>query len=276
MEHDFSVAVKDLAQVPEKYRPLYNSAADSAGIYTVADAYKPIVEDYVGTSKALKATDGKAKTLGEENVRRRHATAKVESLVKELGLTVDESDPESMVTALKGHLDELQSSVKNGKEHQINIENVKKALKTASDDALRAKDAEIGKLQKGISNYMIRQAATQAISSEKGSVELLLPHIEKHAKVVVDGDNFAARIVDDNGEIRINGAAQPLSIEEFVKEMKTKQQFARAFDSETPAGNQLRPGASKTPPANNSRDRSKLSANELIARGLAKGQATRG
>jgi hypothetical protein len=256
---------------------MYNAAADGNGVFTVADYARPMVEDYTGTSKALKQAQAALKSTNEENTRRRHATSKVEGLVKELGLTVDDTDPESIVTALKSHLDELQSNVKNGKEHQINIENVKKALKTAHEDAMRAKDAEVSKLTKAISNHMIRQAATQAIAQEKGSVELLLPHIERHAKVVVDGENFAARVVDDNGEIRVNGAAQPLSIEEFVKEMKTKQQFARAFDSEAANGNGARPGASKIPPANLGKgDRSKMTPNELIARGLAKGQATRG
>ena len=68
--------------------------------------------------------------------------------------------------------------------------------------------------------------------------------------------------------VRGNKQGGFMSVEEFVAEMKTQEQFQRAFDSEKPPGSGTPPGGPKKPVLVKSKEGDK-SPMEKIAAGLA-------
>ncbi len=275
-EFDFNKAVADLNEVPEPYRPLYNPQADSNGHFQVSDQFKPIVTDYMGMSKAYRTANDKNKQLGDENGRRRVATSKFEGLVKELGVTYDDGDADAPVLGLKAYIDDLTAKAANGKDVQINLEKVKKAMQEAHQGELSKKDQEAATLRKSLEKFMIGQVATAALAESKGSVELLLPIITGQCKIVNENGEYVARVVDEAGDYRTGRDAQPMSVKDLVAEMKQNAKYARAFDSEAPRGNGHQPGSGQRPQQQQRPgDRKTMSAQDLIAAGLRKGQASR-
>lgn len=108
---------------------------------------------------------------------------------------------------------------------------------------LQAKDDQISSLRKSLERHLIDAQATSAIAAEKGIPDLLLPHVQRHVRVVESDGEFSVRVVNDKGDPRVNGKGEPLTISDLIAEMKTNQIFGRAFEGAGQSG-------SGTPPAN--------------------------
>lgn len=103
-------------------------------------------------------------------------------------------------------------------------------------------DEERATLQKNIQGLtteldkaMIEESAIRALADAKGSVELLLPHVVKHAKRVVENGRSQVVILDDKGNVRVSptpGNHGNMSLKELVEEMKSKDKYAPAFEAE--------------------------------------------
>ena len=90
-----------------------------------------------------------------------------------------------------------------------------------------------------LENQLIRNAAIEAITAQKGNVELLLPHIEKQTRMEMNGDKFSAVVVDDNGAPRVSmqtGSVANMSIPELVESMKASDSYSPAFAGSGAAG----------------------------------------
>lgn len=87
---------------------------------------------------------------------------------------------------------------------------------------------------------MITDSATKALLGEKGSVDLLLPHVVNAAKIKrLDTGEYAVEVLDANGDVRLSpatGSTAPMTIAEFVTEMKSSDAYARAFEGTGASG----------------------------------------
>src|SRR5262249_48617114 len=109
-----------------------------------------------------------------------------------------------------------------------------------------------------------------ALVAEKGNPVLLLPHIKQMTKVVADGENYVVRIVDGQGNLRVNGTGSDMTISDLVKEMKGDKNFLGGFESDAKGGtgspqNNQNPGLRRTTGEKSSMD--KIGAG-LAARGV--------
>lgn len=233
-----NLTVDDLNTVPEQFRGLYEKGQD--GKFTVTAAAKPLVEAYVGQVKTVAATSKKAKDFGDENAKRRADAKAVEDFVKSLGVEFEEG---KLTDALKAHVDALVSKTKDGEAVKINMDKIKAEADKRINEAVAAANANTAKMEQTLARYLIDNEAMAAITASKGSVELLLPHVKNHAKVVKDGDNYVVRIVDAQGDAVPGQAGGFQGVTDFVKSMKTNPTFARAFDSEAAGGGGQKPGA---------------------------------
>lgn len=111
---------------------------------------------------------------------------------------------------------------------------------------INTREQAIQGLTKQLEKVLIEAAAIKAITENKGSAELLLPHVKSSARIK-KGDNgeFSVEVVDAGGNVRISpaaGSTAPMSISELVTEMKGNKTFAPAFEggnrggSGSPAG----------------------------------------
>jgi hypothetical protein len=260
--------LENLEEVPEKYRGLYGE--NDEGQYVLSDAAKGIVGDYLGVSKSLLASRGDKKKVSDENAQRRLATKAFEELAEGLGL---EPGDDGYAAALKSYVDDLTGKVKGGEAMKVNLDkvNAEHAKKMAA--LAEEKDNEISARDKALHEHLVRNEAVSALAKHKGSVELLLPHVEGKCKVVRDDNGkYTTRVLDDDGDYRTNAKGDFMSPAELVEEMKTKPTFKAGFESETPAGTGIVPGSmSKARPAGK-QPVADMTATQKISAGLAKGQ----
>lgn len=118
---------------------------------------------------------------------------------------------------------------------------------------LKTRDEANGKMRTTLERYLVSAEATREIAAQKGSPDLLLPHVERQAKVIEEDGEFVVRIIDARGNVRIDAKGDPLAIADLVAEMKKNETFGRAFEGSgltgggTPHG-QGGGGASKSMP----------------------------
>lgn len=98
---------------------------------------------------------------------------------------------------------------------------------------IEVKDIRIGTLSRQLEKTLTENASVSAIVDAGGVPELLLPVISQRTKVVtLENGNLAIRIIGDDGHERLSpvaGNSDPMTISEFVGELKDDSKFGRAF-----------------------------------------------
>ena len=95
-------------------------------------------------------------------------------------------------------------------------------------------------------SVLVDNAALQAISSEKGSPDLLLPIIHKHADMIEENGTLQVRILDDKGAPRVNAKGEFLTIADLVSEFKSSEKFGRAFEATGKGGSGADPASGRS------------------------------
>lgn len=274
MEFDFTknAVVENVDAVPEKYRGLYVQATEGeyTGKFVVSAGAKALVEAYIGTNTALASARADKKTSSDESATRRLSLKAFEDLATDMGL---EPGDDGVAAAFKLHIEELTGKVKGGAELKINLDKINKDWEKRMAEANAAKDKEIEAKDTALNSHLVGDVATRALAEAKGSVDLLLPHVKTHCKVVQDDGKYVVRVVDTQGDFRSNGSGGFMGVTELVAEMKGQESFARAFDSEAPSGSGARPGSAAVIAPKSGAD---LSSMQKISQGLKKGQHVHG
>lgn len=164
------------------------------------------------------------------------------------------------VAGLKKNQQELLKESKAAKERLASYEGIDpeehRALKKAAEEAerkrlqgegdwkalegqlvkkyegeLERERGERGKMRGALESYLIDKEALSELAKVSDSPKLLLPHIRSRMKVVEQDGVYHARIVDENGQVRIGKGqgSSPMQLSELVEEMKADKEFAPAF-----------------------------------------------
>lgn len=273
MKFDFETnrVVDDVADVPERYRPLYTEATegDDAGKHVLIESVRPLIEAYSGTSKALEKARSDKSSASDESAKRRLALKAFDEMAEELGI---EAGDDGLAITLRSHITELMQKAKNGEEVRIDLNKIKIDFDKKQQAAVAVKDGEIEKLRADLFDTKVSDVASRAITRAKGSPDLLLPLVERRCKVIEEDGRYVVRVVDTQGDIRGDGKGGWLTVEGLIDEMKSQEMYARAFDSETPGGGGSSPGSGNRQSMQGRRS-SELSSVGKIAQGLKKGQA---
>ena len=203
MEFDFTKneTIESLDSVPERYRGIY---VEADGKFTVSDAAKGLVGDYIGVTSTLAGVRVDKKKVTDENAERRLATKAIEDFAQSVGLEVGD---EGHLAALQAFVDDLQGQVKGGKEIKINLDKINGEWENRFAELGSSKDAEIGEMRSALSKHLISDAASRALAEAKGSIDLLLPHVLNQCKVVKeDGGSYRVTVLDAQGDSRFDGS----------------------------------------------------------------------
>jgi len=113
----------------------------------------------------------------------------------------------------------------------------------------RSDNPELGRMRSALERHLVDAAATAEIAAARGVPALLLPHVRAAAKVVEEGGDYVVRVVDAQGEPRVNQRGEYLSLSDLVGEMRQAAAFARAFEGSgtTGSGTPPRSGAGHAP-----------------------------
>lgn len=220
--------VESIDELPEAMRGLY---AEKDGKFILD------VEPVNGF--ALEDVGGLKTTLSKEMTKRKN-------LEKEFSKFKD-IDPERAREAL-AKLEELSNIDPSKEADKIvseKLETAKRQLLDKHSKDLAEREGKISNLNKTIENLLVDQSATSAIAEAKGSVELLLPHVQRHTRVrEVDG-RYVVEVIDKDGNARIgNSKGDPMTIKDLVAEMRQSETFGRAFDGSGMSGSGTPPGGS--------------------------------
>jgi hypothetical protein len=260
MKFDFSKnqTVSNIDIVPQDFRGLYVEGdngefkldSDNAGV-------KSAVAAVVRLNEALNASRQEARTLKSSQV--------------DLSPLTDFGDtPEAIAATVKDKLKAFEDELAKGKDAKLNLDKIKEDLAKTYAKESEGKDARINALTGQLYDLMVKNDATRAIAEEKGDVELLMPFVTQQVKPVEEDGQFKVFVVDNEKERRYSGTTgQPMTIKELVQEMKGQERYGKLFESTTPSGPGMKPGARR---GAGPQQREEMTANQKIAAGLQKGQ----
>lgn len=218
--------VETIDNVPETVRGFYKE-----------DEGKFVLQVEPVSGYALENVEGLKSTLSKEMTKRKQLEKDV--------VKFKDIDPDRAREALAkleelGNIDPTKEADKIVNER---LEAAKKQLLEKHTKDLEARDGRIGQLTKTVESLLIDQAATAALAEAKGSVELLLPHVQRHTRVrEVDG-KYSVEVVDKDGNARIgNSKGDPMTISDLVQEMRKSEAFGRAFEGSGQSGGGKPPG----------------------------------
>lgn len=264
--------VDNLDAVPEKYHGLYvEGADDNAGKHVLSPTVAGLVSDYTGLTKNLAGVRQEKKSASDESAERRVALAGINDTITALGVEIGD---EGIIPAIEAFVTDLQDKVKGGAQMKIDLDKIKGQFDKQLAEVVAGKDADIAERDGALSKHLISGAAAIALAKHKGAPDLLLPHVLSQCEMVrEDNGDRGVRVKDADGSHRMNGTGGWMNVDELVVEMKTKDAFARAFESEVKGGNDSKPGSFQRPAQRQAAERTPT---EKIRDGLAKGQHTRG
>lgn len=180
---------------------------------------------------ALENVEGLKSTLSKEMTKRKQ-------LEKDI-VRFKDIDPDRAREAMS-KLEELGNIDPNREADRIvseRLEAAKKQLLEKHDKEVKDHVGRIGQLTKTVESLLIDQAATAALAEAKGSVELLLPHVQRHTRVREADGKYFVEVVDKDGNARIgNSKGDPMTIADLVQEMRKSDAFGRAFDGSGQSG----------------------------------------
>ncbi|MBY0431950.1 MAG: hypothetical protein K2Q10_12185 [Rhodospirillales bacterium] len=202
---DFPATIGDIAAVPETFRNLYVAKED--GSHTLAPDLAAKLASGEGAAKDRQAAHSAAEQLKAWQV---------------LGTTPDEI---ARLLAAQDAADQRNAEAKG------EWDKLKNQLLTRHQAELAARDAELTRLSEALRQHLITACASQAIAAAKGVPELLLPLIEKSARVVLDEDDyFVVRVVDAQETPRLNSDGSFMNVADLVAELRRSEVYGRAFD----------------------------------------------
>lgn len=126
------------------------------------------------------------------------------------------------------------------------IEAVKRELGTKHEGERATWTKREKALQGGIERHLRRATALQAIAAEQGNDALLMSPVLDRLRVKEAGEDFTVVVVDEQGTERITkaeGQTGPMSVREYVQELKRDARFQPAFKGSGAEGGGTPPGS---------------------------------
>ena len=247
MNFDFekNMTVDTLDSVPDQFKPLYIETEGKYHIDRTDQRIKSAVEAILGFNKALKASRNEADTLRKKSVDL--------SLLSEYGDT-----PEVIKSSIESKIAEIS------KDPKVDIEKIKAEISKgfiADKETLTKKNEG---LQNQLYNVLVENTAITAINELKGIPELIMPFVKSQVTAKTEDGKFKVIVVDADNNTRYSTVTgEPMTVKEFITEMKSSEKFGRLFESET------RSGAGMKPP-NNKPGQGPITSTQKIALGLTK------
>lgn len=184
----------------------------------------------------------------------------------------DGIDPEEFEELRRFRSEAEKQAAKDTGDWDAREEQIRTEMAQAAQKEKKALDERVKKLQSALEAELVESKAVGAIAELKGSTKVLLPHVKSHVKVIEKDGEFRAVVVDGKGNPRIGDSdGNPMSIQQFVGELKQDPDFARNFEGSGSSGS----GASKSVAGGGGKSRIAAGDNKAFIdnlAGIAKGE----
>jgi hypothetical protein len=199
----------------------YRLEISPAGGFEFADTRKlkaALQTERVERTKAAKALKALTERVGDMDVdAAREAVQKVAAM--------GDWDPEKKLAEAKKQFEQQLAD---------KYEGAQKQLLAKHTEEIKARDSMLSSTQAQLQAQLIASAGVSAINAAGGSVDLLLPIVERTTRMKLGEDGrYYAEVVDMTGTPRLStksGSTSPMSVAELVEELRGDEKFARAFD----------------------------------------------
>jgi hypothetical protein len=229
MPFEFPLTVADLNSVPEKYRALY--VEDDGEFKLEDDLFSKI--------------DKLAKTIEKERSRAKDASRDAKAWADLGGSPEEVKEKLSTIEAKHAEeIDKLQKLIDEKGDSAGKIEKIKKELEKASQEALAKKDQELAAMESTLKSHLMESAAKAALAEEKGKIKPLLPYVLNKLSFVKENGQYAVRVLDEDGEVRLTKDGKDMGIRELVQELKADPDFSALFEGTGTSGSGSRPNGS--------------------------------
>lgn len=145
-------------------------------------------------------------------------------------------DPEEARNAIKKY-DEVKNWDGNTKIAEA-VEASKRELVKAHKKEVETLEEDLADTQTQLTDAIVNTKIVEALQKEEGSVELLLPHVKKHVRMVKNSaGKWMPEVINDANEPRVGDSeGNPMTITQYIQEMKTQKTFAAAFPGANSTG----------------------------------------
>ncbi len=246
MDFEFPIKVDDIENVPEQFRAVYNVADGEKG-GTLVDVLAKKTADMGNLTTSMQA-DRKRLSQAEKAIKRWETLGASPDEINdkinawsELGDTPDAvrqtiADKDRLINE-KGDVGKQIEQMKSAHNAEVNkkAELHKKELDAVNNTATRYRRA--------MEQEKIDSSLTAEIARQKGIPKLLLPIARSVVKVIEEDGEFVTRVIDRDGDPRVNGKGEPMTIGDLITEMKNDAEISYAFESEGRAGSGSSPAA---------------------------------
>jgi F0F1-type ATP synthase membrane subunit b/b' len=174
----------------------------------------------------LKTTVGKLRTT---------ETA-LQKKIAELTDRFKDLDPEEARNALS-KMDEIKNWDGDQKIQEA-VEAAKRELVKQHKKEKEELENELSNTQDQLTDAIVDTKIVEALTKEEGNVTLLMPHVKQHVRMVKNADGkFIPEVINDAGEQRIGDSdGSPMTISQYIAEMKTQTTFAAGFPGANSTG----------------------------------------
>jgi hypothetical protein len=261
-----NLTIESLDSVPDDFKPIYGEDEAGGGFR--------VRPEFSGLAGAIASIQGSLVSSREAERKGREFAEQAQAWGA-LGESPD---------AVKAQLDELQKKLEGASGSAEDLERFKqefqgqhKAALEARDKALAESKAALEQMQSSLHNHLVVSTASQAIATAKGYPEMLMPLIQSHTRVVQNEQGqHVVQVLDDDGQPRFNGASmQPMTIGEYVSELKQSEVWGRAFQPTGTSGGGAQPNGKVPPRQMHQGSEETKTAKDKIAVGMAARQGRR-
>lgn len=140
---------------------------------------------------------------------------------------LEEDDLES-----KGKWDQLKAQL-------VETHNAEKnRLQKKIDDLTKTVDER----DSAIREMLLDSNATAAIAEHDGDPELLMPFVRKRMRVVEAEGRRKIEVLGEDGNVKMNGKGEPISVSDLIAEMRGNERFGKLFKGSGASGGGTPPG----------------------------------
>ena len=233
---DFPLSIQNIDEVPEKYRFLYEQEGED-GNFVLDEALR---------NKINKLVD----SLEKERKRAKDASREAKAW-SELGESPEavKQQIEALKVAHAEEIDELKKLIDKEGDAKDKFEKLRQELVKSHEDELKAKDAELAKMEETLRRHLVESAAKTAIAEAKGKVKPLLPYVLQNLKLVKEDDEYRVVVLDEDGEPRLGKDGKNMDIRALVEELKADPEFQPLFEPTQTSGSGARGNSSPSMPS---------------------------
>jgi hypothetical protein len=239
MDFEFPAKVDDLETIPEQFRGVYIQQDGEKSGVLIEQLAKKTTD--MGNLQTSMQTDRKRLNQAEKALKRWEALggtpdelADKLSTWSELGESPDAlrqtlADKDRLISE-KGDVGKQIEQMKQAHAADLakRTEVHKKELESAQSTSLRYRRA--------MEQEKIDSSLTTEIAKQKGVPKLLLPIARSVVKVLEEDGEFVTRVIDRDGDTRVNSKGDPMSIGDLIQEMKNDPEISYGFEGEGRSG----------------------------------------